>query len=406
MIPATFRRFRRLDRFTITANRVRNLSSVPSPYEWSSAFSGVEKAVTPPVSWYFDNQFYEKVEKQQTFRRWLNVGSAHALKEDGDYIAMTVFDQPIVVVKSPKGFNAFYNVCRHHAAQICDEGVGSLGSNPQTCRFVCPYHGWEYNIDGRLTKAVQMKGSEGFSAKEFGLHPLPVQIVGPWIYVNFNPNKNNNIHEDLPDLFELTNMLHVTESHELVYYTSRSYTIDCNWKVFIDNYLDGGYHVPIAHKDLTTNLDMKKYQRKSSQNFFIQTCGTTSSSSEVNDRISGGKSGSTVHYIYQYPNTAINRYGKWMDTNVVWPLGPNRCIVHFDWFVHPSLLDDQEGLEKAIAASDKVQMEDVWLSERVQKGIKSFGYDVGRYSPHYEGGMYEFHQRLHQDFQKSTLYTA
>eukprot|EP01040_Poterioochromonas_malhamensis_P011293 gene11293-12302_t len=374
-----------------------------NPYEWQTANDGIERATTPPSSWYLEKDFLEKVEKQHTFRGWLNVGHTHALKKEGDYLAVTVVDQPIVVVKTKTGYNAFYNVCRHHAAQICDEGYGSIGSNPQTCRFTCPYHGWQYNIEGKLTKAIQMKGCEGFAAKDFGLLPLPLQIIGPWIYINFSPDHNANIQQDLPDLPEMTAMLDSTHYQDLVHYTSRSYTINCNWKVFIDNYLDGGYHVPVAHKDLSANLDLKQYERKSYQTFHLQTC-PSSSASDNDTRVSGGNPGALAYYIYQYPNICINRYGQWLDTNIVWPTGPQQCVVQFDWFIHPSLLADRKAVDDSIEKSDKVQQEDVWLCERVQKGINSRGYDVGRYSPLYEGGEYLFHQKLYEDYKKSSLY--
>ena len=347
---------------------------------WPTADLGLSKASTPPTSWYTEKEFLMKVEKEHTFRNWLNIGHVQALQNEGDYLACTILDQPIVVVKSKEGtINAFYNVCRHHAAQICDDGQGSIGPNG---RFTCPYHGWQYNSEGKLTKAIKMKGCENFSAKEFGLHSLPVQIVGPWVYVNFSPLKTKNIYEDVPDLGEMTKMLEGADYHKLLHYKSRNYVINCNWKVFIDNYLDGGYHVPVAHKDLTANLDIDKYERRSYDSFHVQTCPASTSS---DSRIDGGKSGSTALYIFQYPNICINRYGQWMDTNITWPLGPDKCLVVFDWYIDPSLVGQKEILNSSIEKSDKVQQEDIWLCERVQKGINSRGYDVGRYAPLLEG---------------------
>jgi choline monooxygenase len=318
-----------------TSKPLRNLSgNVPrklfsSQYEWPSAFSGIEKASTPPTSWYKEKDFLDKVEKEHTFRRWLNVGTVQSLKNEGDYLACTVLDQPIVIVKSKNGINAFYNVCRHHAAQICDEGTGSIGPNG---RFTCPYHGWQYNSEGRLTKAVKMKGCENFSPKEFGLHSLPVQIVGPWIYVNFAPSKGTDIYQDINDLSTMEGLLKDSKYEQLIHYKSRNYVLPCNWKVFIDNYLDGGYHVPVAHKDLSANLDIDKYERRSYTNFHLQSCPTPAStpSGLPDDRIDGGAPGSCALYIFQYPNICINRYGKWMDTNITWPLGPDKCLVTFD----------------------------------------------------------------------------
>jgi choline monooxygenase len=196
-------------------------------------------------------------------------------------------------------------------------------------------------------------------------------------------------------------------------------------QVFVDNYLDGGYHVPVAHKDLSSNLNLDKYVRQDYESFHLQACPSDSNQGSVdNHRITGGQSGSSALYLFQYPNVMINRYGQWMDTNIIYPISTDRCVVHFDWFVHPSLLNEENkiSLDRSIEQSDKVQQEDIWLCQRVQKGLKSRGYEVGRYAPIFEGmfcllpsclflvlvlflgGEYLFHSKLHEDFKKSSLH--
>jgi phenylpropionate dioxygenase-like ring-hydroxylating dioxygenase large terminal subunit len=106
-----------------------------------------------------------------------------------------------------------------------------LEGGAATGRFTCPYHGWQYNIDGKLAKAIKMKGCEGFSAKDFSLRSLPVKVVGPWIYVNLGKDSSSLIENDLSDLSIMTKMLEETKYTELQLYKSRKYEINCNWKV-------------------------------------------------------------------------------------------------------------------------------------------------------------------------------
>lgn len=389
---------RKLSLFSLT-RRVQT-----SQYEWLDHAVGIEKAVTPPVSWYTENLFYKEVEVNHVFNTWLNVGRVEPLKNPGDFFATTILDRPIVIVRSNDGnIRAFYNVCRHHAAQLCDDGIGSIGENG---RFTCPYHGWQYNSEGRLTKAVKMKGCQNFHPKEFGLHELPLTIVGPWVYIKLLPIQSlqkpqtspPTIFEDLHDAKELFGMLESTDFASMQFLQSRSYEIQCNWKVFIDNYLDGGYHVPYAHPGLTTHLNLADYQRKGYTNFHLQSCPskvTTPNSSHAdnaaiaNTRLTAGsEQPRSALYIFQYPNICINRYGQWMDTNIVWPIDEHRCRVVIDWYVEKSLLVQEnaaEVIEKCLEDSDQVQQEDVWLCERVSKGLRSGGYDVGRYAPMLEG---------------------
>lgn len=323
------------------------------------------------------------------------------MDKDGDYFATTIAGQPIVLVKNGDAYRAFYNVCRHHAAVMCDEGAGKTNG-----RITCPYHGWQYSLDGRLAKAVKMKGCENFSPKDFSLHSLPVEKVGPWLFVNLSAagQTDSTSFKDHPDTKQVYTMLENSGYEKLTYVTSKSYEIKCNWKVYIDNYLDGGYHVPIAHKALSANLDLKKYSRyivggdPRSARFYMQTCPASTPASDASITESRVKGGQDALYIFQYPNICINRYGSWMDTNVVYPLSATSCVVHFDWFVDPALAGDQKYVEECIAQSDVVQQEDIWLCERVQRGLESVAYDVGRYAPALEGGEFMFHSHLHSDY--------
>lgn len=93
----------------------------------------------------------------------------------------------------------------------------------------------------------------------------------------------------------------------------------------------------------------------------------------------------------------INRYGPWMDTNLVLPISPSQCRVVFDWFLDSSLVHDKDFIESSIADSEVVQKEDITLCEDVQNGLLSPAYDVGRYAPRVEQAMHHFHCLLHDD---------
>lgn len=165
--------------------------------------------------------------------------------------------------------------------------------------------------------------------------------------------------------------------------------------------------MPIAHPDLAAMLNMKTYERHPYQNFFLQSCESSfketdidtdtdesvgvvdadSSGSVRSSRIAGDGNDRAL-YLFHYPNLCINRYGKWMDTNIVWPDGPDNCIVDFEWFAESEIKADADLVERGIADSEAVQTEDIMLCERVQKGLKSSAYRgrEGRYSPVLETG--------------------
>ena len=92
----------------------------------------------------------------------------------------------------------------------------------------------------------------------------------------------------------------------------------------------------------------------------------------------------------------VNRYGPWMDTNLVTPTSATTCVVTFEYFLEPALANDAAFVRDSLAASHAVQMEDVELCEKVQRGMRSPGYAPGRYVG-LEKGMYHFHRKVWED---------
>ncbi|KAL0302403.1 UNVERIFIED_CONTAM: Choline monooxygenase, chloroplastic [Sesamum angustifolium] len=357
----------------------------------------IEEAVTPPSSWYTDPDFYSLELDQVFYRGWQPVGYTEQVKEPHEFFTGRLGSIEYVVCRDDKGtLYAFHNVCRHHASLIAS------GTGKTSC-FVCPYHGWTYGLDGALVKATRITGIKNFKVNEMGLVQLKVSIWGPFVLINFDGgmmpqeglDTNGVGHEWLGSTAEILSSNGVDTS--LVYVCRRVYTLECNWKVFCDNYLDGGYHVPYAHRGLASGLQLDSYSTKMYENVSIQSCGGSTKACEQEfDRL-----GSKALYAFVYPNFMINRYGPWMDTNLVLPLGPQKCQVIFDYFLDVSLKDDSAFIEKSLEHSEKVQDEDIILCKAVQQGLESPAYEVGRYSPTVEMAMHHFHCLLHKNLSQS-----
>ncbi|KAL3694794.1 hypothetical protein R1sor_008445 [Riccia sorocarpa] len=371
----------------------------------------IEEASTPPSSWYTSPEIFS-LELDRVFeRRWQAVGYCHQLQKPGDFITGKVGRVRYVVCRDEEGnLRAFHNVCRHHAAAVAS-GSGCASS------FVCPYHGWTYGLDGRLQKAARLGGIRNFTARESGLVPLWVGTWGPFVLIKHRDLSEKETLSEIGDnevqrqwLGSAAKTLSSSGvDASLSHVGRREYRINCNWKVFCDNYLDGGYHVPHAHGGLASALNLKTYNTTLSEKVSIQTCGYAASSRDERYRSTGEtsstgtddrkkkKKGESVCYAFVYPNFMINRYGPWMDTNLILPISATQCQVIIDWFLEPSLSNDEALVKSSIDASDVVQQEDIALCESVQEGLQSPAYDVGRYAPKVEYAMHHFHVLLHED---------
>ena len=344
----------------------------------------IERASTPPASWYTDPQFLE-LERDRVLRRsWQPVGRVEQLAAAGDYTAGRVAGEPYVVLRDTQGdLRAFFNVCRHHASCLVD-GQGNAR------QLVCPYHGWTYDLDGRLRTAPQLGGVEEFDRNQFGLVPMDVAAWGPLIFVR--PAKGGPALEE-----QLRPLAGRIDFGGLQFVKRVRYELNCNWKVFVDNYLDGGYHVDHLHGGLASQLALDSYRTEVAGRISIQSCeaGSTEDahgSADFAERLAGG-----AVYAFVYPNFMINRYGPMMDTNWVLPLGPDRTLTVFDYYFDGSLVADRAFIGRSLEASDRVQQEDIAVCESVQRGLLSSSFDRGRYAPSLEQAAHRFHCLLTED---------
>jgi choline monooxygenase len=177
----------------------------------------------------------------------------------------------------------------------------------------------------------------------------------------------------------------------------RHYTLDCNWKVFVDNYLDGGYHVPHLHKGLDSVLDYSEYHIEIGEHHCLQSSPMVAAGAD--SRTGAVRQGDRAAYYWIYPNFMINCYGGAMDTNLVIPRGIDRTDVVFD-FYFADVSDAARAHNLAsIEVSEQIQDEDVSICVSVQRGLRSGAYDTGRLSVRREAGEHLFHRLLHADLE-------
>jgi choline monooxygenase len=346
----------------------------------------LEEAHTIPAPWYLDPAI-ERREQQNVFaRNWQAIGRTDQVADAGDYFTAELAGEPILAVRGTDGnLRAFYNVCRHHAAAVATSACGHAQS------FRCPYHGWNYGLDGSLKGMPEFAGVCNFDRSANGLVPIAVDTWENFVLVNLAENPAPLSQT----LFDLTPRVTPLGLNKLQFHSSSDYTLNCNWKVYVDNYLDGGYHVPHLHKGLNSVLDYSHYTIENGERYCLQSSPLVASDEDI--QVSETRKGDRAWYFWIYPNFMINIYEGVMDTNLVLPLGPNKCRVIFDFYFADVSPERNEYNSASIATSDKVQDEDVAICESVQRGLASRAYGAGRLSVKREAGEHLFHRLLAHD---------
>jgi phenylpropionate dioxygenase-like ring-hydroxylating dioxygenase large terminal subunit len=361
----------------------------------------IECAETLASRFYTDPSVLD-LERARIFRRtWQLIGTLdhdcgevngvkHTICDPESFFTADLAGEPVVITRDKQGvLRAFSNVCRHRAGPVAS-GSG--------CKNVlrCGYHGWTYTLDGRLIGTPDVEGVEFFDRSTMGMVPLRVETWENFIFVNFDPNA-----APLSDfLGNIPEQARGFRFDGLQFAERRDYVIQCNWKVYVDNYLEG-YHIPIAHPGLMREIDYSKYRTETykyySQQFAPIRAIKPSDSSERFYAPGSASQQQEALYFWVFPNLMLNIYPDNVSTNLIVPFSHDKTLTIFEWFFHEvSGAGTQERIKRAIAFSDEVQQEDIGLCESVQRGLQSSLYDRGRYSVKRENGVHHFHRLLEQ----------
>ncbi len=355
----------------------------------------LDQSHTIPATWYVDERIAQ-LERQHVFGgTWQVVARIDQLLRPGQFVTTQFAGEPLVVVRSADGqLRAFYNVCRHHAAAVVTEASG------EATIFRCPYHGWSYGLDGTLKGAPEFEGVCGFDRAKNGLVSVQCAVWEQFVFVNLDRSA-----APLPDfLGGLVARVAPLNLDSVHFFERRVYSLGCNWKVFVDNYLDGGYHVPHLHKGLNSVLEYKQYTIETEDRYCLQSSPMVASDEDA--ATSATRQGGRAWYFWQYPNFMINLYKGYMDTNLVLPDGVDRCTVIFDFYFDDVSEAAAEKNRQSIAVGERVNDEDVGICERVQRGLHSRAYGAGRLSVRREAGEHLFHRLLAADLKRGSETSA
>jgi choline monooxygenase len=379
-------------------SRTRNMATPFSLEQILSSYneqSPLAEASTIPASWYIDPRIAE-LERLSVFSRtWQLVGRIDQLSQPGQFVRAQIAGEPLVVVRGNTGeLRAFFNVCRHHAAAVVTQECG------QTSILQCPYHGWKYGLDGSLKGMPEFDGVQDFDRGQNGLIPVQAETWEGFVFANLDAGATP-LKKFLGRLVDRVAPLGISQLH---FFDRRTYDVHCNWKVFVDNYLDGGYHVPYLHRGLNSVLDYKQYAIECEDRYCLQSSPMVASEEDV--ATAATRKGDRAWYFWQYPNLMINCYEGYMDTNYVIPLDADHCRVIFDFYFADISEARREHNTQSVEVGNRVQDEDLGICEDVQRGLKSRAYGAGRLSVRREAGEHLFHRLLAADLKRNSRATS
>lgn len=363
---------------------------------------GVARSGTLPADWYTSQELFD-LEQRTLFRRvWTCVGRTKQVASPGDYFTCEVANEQVIVTRDRGGtLRALSNICLHRAGPVALE----CGSRKA---FQCPYHGWTYELDGRLRRCQGMEGTEDFAPETMRLPEFRVDTWGPLVWVTLD--------ESTPSLDEwlgqITPRMANYRLEEMEFLGGRTWMLPCNWKLYVDNFMEG-YHIPFIHPGLTQALSPTVYT------YDVGTWSNVQYGAEPHPRGPGSRVAgilgsvqalrglkppmpgldeqerSGYFFFWLFPHHMLNLMPDGFLLFSIKPLGPELTQSSFLWWMPPAVSFEDRLLQAGmINFGHLVNTEDAEIVTHAQRGMRSSVYSQGRYAARQEMCLHHFHRLL------------
>jgi choline monooxygenase len=328
-----------------------------------------EASETLPADWYGGEPRWREERNNVFAASWMFLTHLSQLSEPGQWVAQTLAGYPIVAVRGEDGvLRAFHNVCRHRAGPLTDAPAGRCADGVLTCR----YHGWRYALDGRLRNARDFGKAANFDPRDFSLLPVQIALWRGLVFVAITDTAG-----DIEALLApLAARLGDRDFTDLEVAASRAHPIECNWKTYVENYLEG-YHIPNMHMSLDAEVDSARYQVVVDGRVALHHVPA-----KAEDGVYDGL------FAWIWPNWAINVYRTGLMVERMSPLGPRQTQLDYLYLMPSGVGVPAE----TMAMSDVVTGEDKWIVERVQYNLDAGIYRSGFLSPKHEVAVAAFQE--------------
>jgi len=375
-------------------------SAIDNP-EPDAPFVDADLEQSLPASYYLSPEVFQQEKERIFFHEWVCAGREEQIPSTGDYMAVDVLGESVLVVRDKEGaLQAYYNVCRHRGCRLALDDAPRLqtlaaGETPPTPtgRFHnairCPYHSWTYGFDGSLRGAPFLRENERFSKADFALYPVGVDTWGGFFFLNLSPREaaaaGHTLRAQLgtvPEEFKRYPLADLRTAHRIVY------EAQANWKVVMENYNEC-YHCAGVHPELCelvpafkrggTGLDWENGipHRDGAVTFTFSGTTRRLPFPGLTEAERTRHKGQLI-----YPNLLTSYSADHVAAFTLWPRGPGHTTVVCDFLFHPTEMErDDFDPSDAVDFWDLVNKQDWGICAGVQRGMTSRSFDAGYYAP-------------------------
>lgn len=364
-------------------------SDAPPPRPADTPVRGPPVAArTPDGSVYWD-PLHLRVELERLFyRHWVCVAREEEIAEPGDFLTRRVGPESLLFVRGPDGgIRGFYNLCQHRGTRVVTEPAGHGRHS-----FVCPYHSWAYDLNGRLLAARHMESDPEFDRADHGLPPVRVDTWGGFIWTCLDAS-GPSLQENLGSFFARFARFPFADFR---CGARKEYEVEANWKVLVENFSEC-YHCAPVHPNLNrltpylSGENDASFHPKDGRSLFAGGYMTF-----ARDFQSMTRSGYThrpllpglteedrgrVYYYVVFPNLFFSLHPDYLMVHRVWPTSPSHSRVENEFYFPRGVVEMPEfDASDATDLWDEINRQDWAVCELAQDGASSRAWHGGRYS--------------------------
>ena len=380
----------------------------------------LNRATTLPAQAYTSEEFFAWELHHVLRAGWQCLAHVSQIPEPGDFLNVDLLGEPLIVVRGKDdAIRVLSRVCPHRSMDIMPEGFGYDGHGPaeahearagcgHTRLFLCPYHAWTFELDGRLKACPEMQEAEGFCRDEFFLKPFHSHVWQGFVFVNFD--------DQAPPLAAgLTGMerdLAAFRLEQMKLVVAREWDCPFNWKVLVENFMESYHHLGIHHKTLQPMMPARDTWAEQERRHYVRS-HLPYKDSVREEYCAFEEKGDFSAALPPLPGLNTKQKSEWglflahptfllatAPDRVIWyrlqPLGPDRLKLLTTTLVAPEALGRENfetlrlGVEKQLV---DFHLEDMEVCTAVQRGFYANGWQPGRLS-HLEMTVWLFHRYL------------
>jgi phenylpropionate dioxygenase-like ring-hydroxylating dioxygenase large terminal subunit len=333
-------------------------------------------ALSLPGRYYTSQEVFDAEREAIFARHWTCVGRAEEIENQGDFFLTRIADESVIVLRGDDGrVRAFYNVCRHRGTAICANESGTLPG-----RLRCPYHGWTYDLAGRLIVAPLMEEVPDFDASAYPLHSVPVEVCDGFIFMTLAEQPKPFAQAVEPHLanFRPWALSELSAARRI------EYDVPANWKIIVENYSEC-YHCPLVHPEFTRKVHCRSGHNDAFEGPLLggymnlkdgalsltrtgARCGPTLGTVDGEDL-------GRVYFYALFPNMTISLHPDYVMTFTLQPIDAGRTTVRTEWLFPKTALAQKSCLpDEAVQFWDGTNREDWTICALLQQGVRSRSY--------------------------------